>query len=648
MKIISVIPLKKGIFKSNLTYFTNLDIPIGDIVAVPIRNKKTLGLVISSEDLSQEKSKVKEMNFNLKKAIETKGNSIFLKEFLEAIFDTSKYFAQNKSNAIASLIPNIFIEKYDEILKTKNGEKNILENSRNLRAEKLLLQLPLEDRISFYKTLIRESFAKGKSIFIVLPTELDIEQFANSLSKGIKQFTFALHSGIGTKKNIISCKKIISSTHPVLIIGTSPFLSIPKKDIGTIILEHENSNAYKMIARPHFDLRTFVEIFASKINAKFIMADSLLRFETLERQELDGINTLYPLSFRVNSASKIEVLDKEIVEKKSKFKVLKDKSIEEIKSTLKNKKNVFIFSLRKGLATITFCKDCGNNIVCDECQSTLVLYTSKDRKKRMFICNKCNNQKDANTVCGICNSWNLIPLGIGTDTVYEYVKKIFPKTKILKLDKKSAKSKKGAKKIIEEFYAKDEKGAGKILIGTEMAFFYLKNKVSLSIIASFDSLWSIPNFRMGEKILKILLTIIASTENKFIIQAKNKDDGAILAIQKENFLSFVREELEDRKNLNYPPFKRFIKITFLGNKEETTKTRKFLKEFFKDYGIEIFSGFIPKTRDKYSTNVLIKMDLNKWSLPSISMNSNIDEVLLSKLLSLPSTFQVSVDPENLL
>jgi len=36
------------------------------------------------------------MDFNLRKVIENKGNSIFQKEFLEAIFDTSKYFAQNK------------------------------------------------------------------------------------------------------------------------------------------------------------------------------------------------------------------------------------------------------------------------------------------------------------------------------------------------------------------------------------------------------------------------------------------------------------------------------------------------------------------------------------------------------------------------
>ena len=63
-------------------------------------------------------------------------------------------------------------------------------NSPEIKTEKLLLQAQLEDRISFYKTLIRGYFALKKSVFIVLPTEYDIEIFQQALSKGIENFTF--------------------------------------------------------------------------------------------------------------------------------------------------------------------------------------------------------------------------------------------------------------------------------------------------------------------------------------------------------------------------------------------------------------------------------------------------------------------------
>ena len=436
----------------------------------------------------------------------------------------------------------------------------------------------------------------------------------------------------------------MNCSHGVLIIGTAQFLSIPRTDLGVIVIEHENSTAYKMIPRPHFDLRIFAELYASKINAKFILSGTLLRYETIARKEIDNFNEVYPMSFRTNFDGKIEILERKNKEKYSKFRILSDEIIEEIEDSLKNKKNIFIFSLRKGLATYTICKDCNETINCEKCLAPLVLYLSRDGKKRMFICNKCNTEKDPETKCTNCGSWNLMPLGIGTETIFEEIKNKFPKNKIFKLNKESVKTAKEAEKIVKEF----ENNSGSILIGTEMVFFYLKEKVSLSIMASFDSLWSIPNYKMSEKIIQLFLSIQEKTEKKLMIQTKNKNDPAILAFKSENLLPFVREELEDRKNLNYPPFKRFIKITFLGDKEESIKAKTSLKELFKEYNPEIFSGFISKNKNQYVTNALIKINPQKWSLSELSHDSSIDQNLFNLLSFLPSSYEVSVDPEDLL
>jgi primosomal protein N' (replication factor Y) (superfamily II helicase) len=663
MKIVTVVPFKKGILGEDLTYFTAQNIRSGSIVSVSLRNKKILGLVVNVADASHAKSEIKNASFNLKKISEVKERSIFLKEYLDSVIETSKYFVSSKNNGFVSLIPAPFRENYDKLAKLKIDEKNT-ENKQKIKTEKLLFQYPMEDRISVYKTLIRESFARGKSIFLVLPTEFDINKWSGLLSKGIEQFVFSLHSEVSNKKIIINYEKIIASSHPVLIFGTPPFLSIPRPDIETIILEHENSAGYKMIGGPHFDLRTFVEIYASRIKAKFILADEMLRFETIERKDLDNLNSSHPLSFRINFTGEIKILGKEPAllpaqtgADGEKFKIFSNESIKEIQNAIAKKKNVFIFSLRKGLATMTVCRDCGETLSCEKCGAPLVLYLSHQGKKRMFVCNQCLQNKDGDTVCPACGSWNLIPLGIGIDTVYEEIKKLlsaqaeFSKTKILKLDKESAKTKKGAEKIIQEFSAQGGSasgGEGAILIGTEMAFFYLKNKVPLSIIASFDSLWNIPNFKMSEKIIQIILSMINHTEETLLIQTKNENDKIIKAVKTRILSPFVREELEDRKKLGYPPFKRFIKITYLGDKEQTLKAKKMLEEIFQEYSPEIFSGFIARIKGKYITNALIKIDPKKWSLPEISANSSIDENLFAKLSSLPPAFEIFVDPEDLL
>jgi primosomal protein N' (replication factor Y) len=551
------------------------------------------------------------------------------------------YFVSRKNLGITSLIPAVLKDKYENILplikKIKENQK-ISNETKKIKSEKLLFQAPMEDRISLYKTLIRESFAKKKSIFFIFPNEKDILNFQELLSKGIEDFLIPIHGNLSIKNQFENVKKIITNPHPILVLGTAPYLAIPRSDFGIIILEHESSNTYKMIPEPHFDLKIFAEIYASKINAKFILADSLLSYETIAKEELDNFGEIYPLSFKINFKGKIEIPKKEIG-----FKILEDTSLEEIEKTLTKKENIFIFSLRKGLATLTICRDCNEEVLCRECRAPLVLYLSRDGKKRMFSCNRCKKEMNPETVCENCGGWNLFPLGIGTDTVLKEIEKKFPKIKVFKLDKEAVKTAQEAKKLLEEF----EKSPGSILIGTEMALFYLKKKVPLLVIASFDSLWSIPNYKISEKIIQIITSLLEKTEKKLIIQTKNEQDPALLVIKTGNLISFIREELKDRKNLNYPPYKRFIKISFWGNKEEILKAQQTLKEFFKEYNPIVFSGFVSKSKNKYVTNALLKIEKEKWSLPEISNNCFLEKELSKKLFSLSSLFSINIDPEDL-
>jgi len=87
----------------------------------------------------------------------------------------------------------------------------------------------------------------------------------------------------------------------------------------------------------------------------------MLRFETIGRIDMDNLTSLHPLSYRIDFGGEIEVFGKEKKEGE-KFKIFKNNSLEEIKSTLESKRSIFIFSLRKGLATITVCRDCNETV----------------------------------------------------------------------------------------------------------------------------------------------------------------------------------------------------------------------------------------------------------------------------------------------
>lgn len=643
IKIVTVIPFKNNPWAKNLTYFSSKEIPVFSIVEIPVRNKIELAVVTKVEDASEAKSSIKKMDFNLKKISKIHEKTILEKDFIESVLSTAKYFAMSHSNALSLLTPSIFIENHDKFIsKTKEQENK----EEDVKSEKLILQSDHEDRLTYYKSIIRSHFANKKSIFFVLPTETDINAYKEELSKGIERFTYKLHSGVSKKKLLEQIKQASDSEHPVLVLCTAPYLALSRNDTSTIILEHESSAVYKMIKKPHIDLRTFVEIYASKINAKLIIGDKLLRFETISRffdEELSAVRTV---SFRNNFSSKIKIFsrNKETSHiKSSKYKIFLDKTISLIEKSISSSKKIFLFTLRKGLSTLTLCNDCGETIMCKKCLAPLVLYKTKEGT-RMFVCNKCNEEQNPKILCSHCNGWNLVPLGIGTESVEEKLNEEFSGNKIFSISKKQTKSKSSAVKIISQF----ENTEKSMLIGTEMALFYIKKPVDVSIITSFDSLWSIPNFKISEKILQLIISILARTKETLVIQTKNEDDEAILALVRNNLSTFVKNELEDRRKLEYPPYKRFIKISHSSKEGQEEKIKKFLGSYFKEYKPLIFDAFSNKKNQELNINTLIKLDIDNWNLPEISSSGNIDETLYKKLIELPNTFDIQIDPEDLL
>ena len=650
MRIVTVIPFSRNIHKDSLTYFTAKDIAVGAIVSVPVRKKLVDAFVIETRDVLASKSDVKLAAFNLKKVEKVKGPSFLRPEFFKACLEVSNYFATHLGSVINALVPNVFI-KHNANLQINANATNQIKDA--LKQEKLVFQAPLEDRLDFYKTFIRESFAKNSSVFLCLPTISEIKLFAEALEKGIEDYVFVLHSNLSNKDQLETYKSAVMEAHPVLIIATGSYLFIPRDDIGTIIVERESSGAYKMIQRPFIDYRVFAELFSYEIKARLIFGDTFLRIKTLWRHDQNELADIIPITFRMPTLARQEIVDMTTSQKhestktrkqRGEFEVLSDRVKEIIKKTAERGDHMFLFSLRKGLAPITVCNDCSTALLCDSCATPMTLFTKKDKGGRVFVCNKCKKQKSAEVVCGECGSWNLTPLGIGVERVVEELKKNFPDIPVFKIDQETTKTRKQGQKIIDEFY----KTSGSILVGTEMALFYLSKKIKNTAIISFDSLFSLPSFRINEKIIQLLIKLLSHTEKKLIIQTRNPEEPVLGHISSGNLIQFYREELEQRRQFRYPPFTTFIKITFAGNKRDTDRALKTMKELFSGYSPNIFQAFTPKIKGRYITHMILKLDRQEWSLPSLIENSSLDENLLQKLRSLPPTYTIRVDPEDLL
>lgn len=648
MYIATVIPLAKGSQKEYLSYFSATDISIGSIVAIPVRSKILDAIVINTEEAINIKSDIKNADYQLKKIIKVKGDSPFDKNFFTSCQKIKNYTVGNTGSVIKSLLPAPFVENVTLLKKSHQKE----EVPENIRHEKLIFQAVQSDRLAFYRTLIREAFAKKESLFICVPTRYDIDLFNKELAKGIEQYVFTFHSDMTKKDLIHKYNSVIDELHPILIIGTGIFMSIPRHDIKTIIVEHESSDTYKQITRPFIDIRSFAEILSSIQKTKLILGDTLLRPETLYRHEEGEFGEISSPLYRLPQTENQIVVDmKEEVDEKGKkvFTTISKETKKMIDSAISLNKSVFLFTVRKGLAPITVCNDCGNTLLCPSCSTPIVLYgtkqisANKGTTTRIFMCNKCGRKEKTEVSCPKCSSWNLTPLGIGTDKVYEEIRNLYPKTRIIQIDKETTKTQKEAKEAISLYY----KNPGSILIGTEMAFSYLQEEVYSSAVISLDGLFSIPNFNITQKILHIIEKLHTITHSNIIIQTRIPENKILQYILSGNVLPLCREDLVERKDFGYPPYKRLIKITFEGTAKETEQARVFIERELGDYDPQIFSAFVGKVKGQYITNTVIKVDPKLWPLIETE-KFTIDPILKETLSRLPPSFSVNIDPEDLL
>lgn len=635
MYLLFVAPIARGILAETLTYFSGEDVPLGAIVTIPLRGKTQPGIVLGTELLAGQKSAVKEYPFAIKKIESVKSTGFFTRDFMETAQELADYTASNIGAVLSALVPKAILTQEND---------SFLIHKKNTLSKKIFHQLKWEgpwvfggnedERAVFYKNQIRESFARKESVFLFFPTLLDAEGFTTRLEAGMKPFAFFFGGKTTEKETRVRWKKALSEEHPVLIYGTGNFLSLPREDIGTIIIDKENSPLYKTIARPYLDLRTASLFFARRKKVTFIVGDSLLRTESVFEKESGRCHPRSHIPYTLSRTTRTTIVDRRKAQGVKPYKILSPEGKSLIEEAIKNKKRAFVYVHRRGFATETVCDDCGSTLFCKRCSTPLVFYKGNIAKENSFLCHMCRRRYEAEVRCSECGGWRMSPLGIGIDRTEEELTKEFPHIPLFKISYEHE-LKKGNSATYKHF----TKEQPAILLGGESALPYFTERVPYVLITSVDSLFAIPEFRIRERVMRLLARIRERTERKLLIQTRNPGWNLFSYLVEGNVTDFYREEVAARQELVYPPFSTIIKIVREGSDEsaayeDITALGKKLRRLEQ----EIYPAFTYKRKGKFRLILLLKLPRGYWP----------DEALISTLRSLSHSFSVDVDPENLL
>lgn len=466
-------------------------------------------------------------------------------------------------------------------------------------------------KTEIYLQAMESVLVKGKSGIMLVPeislTPQTVERFRSRFGDRVAVF----HSGMLESARFTEWKRIKDGEARV-VVGPRSAVFSPFKDLGLVVIDEEHEPSYKQEDAPRYHAREVAIERARMAGVPVILGSATPSLESYHSAML-GNYRLIELTQRIEEKKlpRVKLVDMRMeFETKVGQRVISAVMGEALRKDVLKKQQALLFLNRRGFSTSVSCRKCGYVLKCKKCDSPMVFH----KEKNELICHYCNRRAEPIQTCPACNDSQLSYKGTGTQKVEAELKKILPDARVARMDSDTM-SKRGAHdKVLREF--KEHKLD--IIVGTQMIAKGLDfPKVTQVGVVSADANLNLPDFRSGERTFD-LITQVAGRAGRgdlggeVIVQTFTPEHYAVSLAAKHDFHGFYEREIESRRQLMYPPYVHFIKITMRSRIEANAekaaeKLAETLKARIKDVDIVgVAPSPMTKLRGYYRWNVIIR------------------------------------------
>jgi primosomal protein N' len=629
MFIIEVSPLLKGANLESLSYYSSVPYEPGTLLKIPVRNKEATGLVLTSKPVSAARAAVRAATFSLRKLPEQTSDGGVSSNLAKTATELMKEVPASFGSILFSLLPS---EVRDgEVPYPLTADNVSLGNESSVT----VLTDIFDNRFVTYKSRVREAFAHRGSVLFVAPTAHLAMEAAEKLLLGIKDRAVILTPALTEKSRRKAYENFTDLSASKLIITTPTYAFLDRPDITDIIIEEAASPHYRSRTRPYLDYKHALLKLAEVSGRRVLLGDLLHRSEDEYARRQDMYMTEGEEFHRVVFPNSVRVINsKDKPDGETPFQLLSPQLRAAISKTIDDRRNVFMYAARRGLAPVVACSDCGHIFRDPHSGTPYSLFrTFKDgEEKRWFLSATSGRRVKAADNCPQCGSWRLKERGIGIQYIEDELNKHFPEAKLFVFDHSTASTERKANAIIAAFF--ETKGA--ILLGTSMAIPYLSRKVALGAVVSLDSLRAVPTWRADEQSLGLLLHLRELAEEELFLQTRNEPDELPGYLKSGQISQFFNDELALRSDLNYPPFAHLVHLTMSGKEESVKLLEKEVSDLLQGFKFSFYSS-PNSTPEKTTRYGLWRVALNEWP----------HRELMDRLRTLPPSVRVEIDPDRL-
>lgn len=469
-------------------------------------------------------------------------------------------------------------------------------------------------KTEIYVKLIEETIAQGKKVLYLLPEIALTTQIINRLRKYFGDRVGVYHSRFNQNERVEIWNKQLGNESYDIVLGARSSLFLPFDDLGLVIIDEEHDSSFKQFEpSPRYHARDSAVVLARMFGAKVLMGSATPAIETMNNAE-SGKYGLVKLSTRYGGVNmpKIVIADLARAHKMKKMHGhFSFQLMEEIKSALDRKEQVILFQNRRGFSPYIICQSCGWTPYCTRCDVGLTYHKYLHRLK----CHYCGFERHIVKKCEACGSHEVELSGFGTEKIEEDMSLIFPEAKVARMDLETTRSKNAYQNIISDF--EDKKID--ILVGTQMVTKGLDfENVSLVGVLNADQSLNFQDFRAHERSYQLMSQVAgragrSKKQGLVVIQTYQPEHPIIQQVIKGDYSGMYSRELELRKEFEYPPYHKLIKVVLKhANKDKLVDSSQMFADVLKvSFGNRVlgpeFPG-VPRVRNRYINQVFIKIE----------------------------------------
>jgi primosomal protein N' (replication factor Y) (superfamily II helicase) len=626
-----------------LTYQSEVALPVGAVVRIPLRAGSTLGVVSAVVTKPKFMTKDIAQMFDLPPLPK---QSLKLLDWLRVFYPsplgmTVQLFLPK---SLLNKPENISVSESAELSQTKlppltKEQQNVLEHIKK-PGTFLLHGETGSGKTRVYIELAKQHLAAGRSAIILTPEISLTSQLAADFQAVFPGQVLIAHSNLGDAERRKIWLQGLLSTEPLIIVGPRSALFSPLKDIGLIVVDECHESSYKQEQSPYYQALRVASKLSELHKSQLVLGSATPTVEDYYRAEQKGVPILRMQQLAKASdfaKASTKVIDLKDRSQFTRLQHISNELLDAVGRAMSSNEQSLLFLNRRGTARIILCQVCGWQALCPNCDLPLAYHGDSGNMR----CHTCGYQAPLVLSCPVCGSADIAFKSIGTKAIVDEITKAFPSARVQRFDTDNLKAER-----FEQYYHSVKAGEVDILVGTQTLAKGLDlPKLSVVGIICADTSLYLPDYTAQERTYQLLSQVMGRIgrghrESEAVIQTYQPDNPVLKAALAKDWQTFYQTEIKERQDFLFPPFCYLLKLTCrratkaAAQKATEELASKLRRQQLKIQIIGPTPSFYEKLGGKFQWQLVVK---------SRSRNQLLEVIGL-----LPANWTYDIDPADLL